>query len=141
MSTYMKLVVVKTMASAISTDIPPHIQNHSKRRAANDYSVAEASLKPAPGQRPRRPSPDRLYAKRLGLGLLALLVPWEGLPLLFTGPPVVTSMSTRPLNPVTGVWTSIPCIRVSLSSKVSGPTPTAGMLTISPSRDRLAHCV
>jgi hypothetical protein len=40
------------------------------------------------GQRPRRPSPDRLYAKRLGPRpprFAKLLVPWEGLPPLFAG--------------------------------------------------------
>jgi hypothetical protein len=42
-------------------------------------------------------------------------------------------ISTRPLNPMASVWTSVLCIRVSLSSKVSGPTLTAGMLTIFPS--------
>jgi hypothetical protein len=65
---YMKLVV--------ATSRETHIQNHSKRRAANDYSVALTNFI---SDNPRRPSPDRLYAKRLGLGLLTLLVLWEGL--------------------------------------------------------------
>jgi hypothetical protein len=45
----MKLVVVKTMASTISTDIhflpehETHIQNYSERRGANDSSVTFTS--------------------------------------------------------------------------------------------------
>ncbi|KAN0083203.1 hypothetical protein V8E54_002291 [Elaphomyces granulatus] len=79
---YMKLVVVKTMASAISTDIrflpehplhEIHIQNYSERRGANDYSVTFTSS--VLGTSPWRIASvaairgghsDRLHAERLG---------------------------------------------------------------------------
>jgi hypothetical protein len=78
----MKLVVVKTMASAISTDIrflpehplhEIHIQNYSERRGANDYSVTFTSS--VLGTSPWRIASvaairgghsDRLHAERLG---------------------------------------------------------------------------
>jgi len=95
---YVKLVVVKTMASALTSDIPflpdhplheSHMQNYSERRCANDYSVAFSSTvsenQPLEDSvRGGHPQTDCMQ-NDLALGLLGLLVPWEHLPPLFTG--------------------------------------------------------
>ena len=114
---YMKLVAVKTMASAISTDIPflpdhplheTHIQNYSKRRGAHDYSVAlNGSISEnqplEDSVRGGHPQTDSMQ-NDLALGLLALLVPWERLPPLFAG---IDCTAGRYIDHCAEVWESI----------------------------------
>ena len=105
---YMKLVVVKTMASAISTDtrfLPDHplykthIQNYSKKRRAADYAVAlNGSISEnqalEDSVRGGHPQTDAMQ-NDLALALLALLVPWKLLPTLFAVPPDATSITAQ----------------------------------------------
>ena len=114
---YVKLVVVKTMASAISTDIPflpdhprheTHVQNYSESRGANDYSVAFNSTisdnQPLEDSvRGGHPQTDSMQ-NDLALGLLALLVPWERLPPLFAG---IDCAAGRYIDHCAEVWESI----------------------------------
>jgi helitron helicase-like protein/PIF1-like helicase len=114
---YVKLVVVKTMASATSADIPflpehpryeTHVQNFSERRAANDYSVAfnssvSENQRLEDSVRGGHPTTDSMQ-NDLALGLLALLVPWERLPPLFTG---IDCGDGRYIHHCAKVWDSI----------------------------------
>src|SRR5580658_3810405 len=85
---------MKTMASAISTDVPFLPRN------------------PPVSLHFREDSPDRLYAKRLGPRpprFAKLLVPWEGLPPLFAG---IECTAGRYVDRCAEVWESVrPCRR------------------------------
>ena len=93
---YLKVVAVKPMGSATGADIPflpqhpgyeTHIQNYSRTRPANTFSVAftgsfseQQTLEDS--VRGGHPETDSMQ-NDLALVLLALLVPWERLPPLF----------------------------------------------------------
>ena len=114
---YVKLVVVKTMASATSADIlflpdhpryETHVQNYSVSRAANDYSVAFNSTisdnQPLEDSvRGGHPTTDSMQ-NDLALGLLALLVPWEQLPPLFIG---IDCAAGRYIDHCAKIWDTI----------------------------------